>query len=217
MKLAHLSFALTLSGMSTIGAFAEDAQNNLLAFEACARIAENTERLSCFDKAASVFDFKRASSQLQQAGDLKAEAERLKAVAATERAEAKRLRAAAEKEANRLRAEAEREKAEKEAIIAAEEQRQADLAALALEEFGQRGATDGGFNTIHSSVVATKRSAIGDLYIKLENGHIWQHADGSRPGRIRSGMAVKIQETEMGGLFMTVEETGKTFRVKRVN
>ncbi|WP_262693023.1 type VI secretion protein [Kordiimonas aestuarii] len=217
MKLGHLSFGLALTGLAAMPIAADDAQSNLQAFKACAEIASNTERLACFDKAASVFDFERATARLKEADKLKAETERLKAVAATERAEAERLRVAADKEAKRLRAEAEREKAEKEAVIAAEEQRQADLAALALEEFGQRGATDGGFNTIHSSIVATKRSAIGDLYIKLENGHIWQNVDDSKPGRIKPGMAVRIHETDIGGLFMTVDETGKTFRVKRVN
>ncbi|WP_417462125.1 hypothetical protein [Kordiimonas sp.] len=217
MKLKHLSFGLVLAGLTIAPAGADDAQSSVQAFKACAEISDDASRLACFDKAASIFDFERAHARLKEADQLKAETERLKAVAATERTEAKRLRLAADQEAARLRAEAEREKAEKEALIAAEEQRQADLAALALEEFGQRGATDGGFNTFQSSIVATKRSAIGDLYIKLENGHIWQNVDDSKPGRIKPGMAVRIEETEIGGLFMTVDETGKTFRVKRVN
>lgn len=196
-------------------AYAQDA--GIEAFKACASISEDDKRLACFDKAAAAFDFEHAQKRLEEAATLKAETEQLKAQAASEKAEADRLRLAAEKEAARLRAEAEREKAEKEAIIAAEEQRQADLQALALEEFGQPGATDGGFSEITSTVVATKRPSVGGLYIKLENGHIWQNVDNAKTGRINPGMTVRIRETDMGGLFMTVEETGKSFRVKRMN
>ena len=195
---------------------AEEA-TTLEAFKACTEVRDDAERLACFDKAATSFDFEHARTRLQEATRLRAEAERLKVQAAKEKAEADQLRLAAEQEAARLRAEAEREKAEKEAIIAAEEQRQADLQALALEEFGQPGATDGGFSEIRSTVVAIKKPSVGGLYIKLENGHIWQDVDTAKTGRIKPGMAVSIQETDMGGLFMTIEETGKSFRVKRMN
>ena len=217
MKLGQWGIGLVFVGLTSVAAQADERQDDLKAFKACAEITEDSARLTCFDEAASVFNFERATARLQEAERLRAETTRLKAVAATERAEAERLRVATEKEKERLRAEAEREKAAKEAVIAAEEQRQADLAELALEEFGQRGATDGGFSTITSSIVATKRSAIGDLYMKLENGHIWQVVDNGKPGRVKPGMAIRIDETEMGGLFMTIEETGRTFRVKRVN
>lgn len=217
MKLLRMGIGLGLAALATTGSFAGDATSNLEAFKACATISDNEKRLACFDKAAAVFDFERAQTQLEEADRLRAETERLKAQAATERAEADRLRLAAEEEAARLRAEAEREKAEKEAVVEAERQRQADLLALAREEFGQPGATDGGFSEITSTVVATKKPTVGGLYIKLENGHIWQNVDSSKTGRVHSGMRVRIQETDMGGLFMTIEETGKSFRVKRMN
>jgi regulator of replication initiation timing len=217
MKLVQMGLSLALAVMVSAAGMADEAASDLEAFKACATINDNEERLACFDKAAAVFDFDMAQSRLKEAEKLRAETERLKVQAASERAEADRLRLTAEKEAARLRAEAEREKAEKEAVIEAERQRQADLQALALEEFGQRGATDGGFSEITSTVVATKKPAAGGLYIKLENGHIWQNVDSAKPGRVSAGMTVRIQETDMGGLFMTVEETGKSFRVKRMN
>jgi regulator of replication initiation timing len=217
MKRVQMGIGLVLAALISATGSANYATSDLEGFKACATIADNEKRLACYDEAAAVFDFEMAQSRLQEAAKLRAETERLKAQAASEKAEADRLRLAAEKEATRLRAEAEREKAEKEAVIEAERQRQADLQALALEEFGQPGATDGGFSEITSTVVATKKPTVGGLYIKLGNGHIWQNVDTTKPGRVSAGMTVRIQETDLGGLFMTVEETGKSFRVKRMN
>ena len=217
MKMLMTGMGTCLALVVAASAFAEDGKANLAAFKACASISNNAERLACFDKAAAAFDFEHAQTKLREAETLRAETERLKARAASVKAEADRLRMAAEQEAARQRAEAEREKAEKEAIIAAEEQRQEDLRVLALQEFGQPGATDGGFSEITSTVVAIKKPTVGGLYIKLQNGHIWQNVDDSKTGRVKPGMNVRIQETDMGGLFMPVEETGKSFRVKRMN
>lgn len=121
------------------------------------------------------------------------------------------------KEAATLKAEAAKLKEENRQRRLAEEQRDADLAALALEEFGQRGATDGGFREIKSTIVATKKPGIGGLYIKLENGHIWQNVDKRSAGSFSPGTAVTIKETSLGGLFMSMEGSSRSIRVKRVN
>ena len=215
MKFAPVLFIGAVAFSSATGAD-DSGDHNMESFRKCAPISDDAARLACYDKAASVFDFAKAKAKLAEAAHLKAETERLKAEAAREKATADKLKAAAEQETARLKADAARERAQKEAVVAAEEQRQADLSALALEQFGQPGADQSDLSEIISTVIATKQPKVGGVYIKLENGHIWQLVDG-KAGRLKSGMTVRIQETNLGGLFMEIEETGRSFRVKRVN
>ncbi|WP_417466343.1 hypothetical protein [Kordiimonas sp.] len=176
--------------MPAVSAQGEKADLNQ--FKACAQIKSDSKRLTCFDEAAAVFDFAKAKENLKEAATLKAEAAKLR-------------------EENKQRRLAE------EARIKAEKQREADLAALALEEFGQRGATEGGFKEFKSTVVATKKPQFGGVYIKLDNGHIWQNIDKTSAGSLPPGSAVTIKETNLGGFFMIVESSGKSVRIKRVN
>lgn len=185
--LIGVGLSCTMPAIATQG-----EQADLNQFKACAQIKSDSKRLTCFDKAAAVFDFAKAKESLKEAATLKAEAAKLRE----------------EKEQRRLA---------EEARIKAEKQREADLAALALEEFGQRGATDGGFREFKSTVVATKKPQFGGVYIKLDNGHIWQNIDKTSAGSLPPGSAVTIKETNLGGFFMIVESSGKSIRIKRVN
>ncbi len=80
MKSSFAILAVVFASASTASIALQTSAKapSLDAFKACATIGDNRDRLACFDKVASGFDFERAEAALKEASRLKAEAEQLR-------------------------------------------------------------------------------------------------------------------------------------------
>lgn len=124
---------------------------------------------------------------------------------------------AALEEASRLKAEAEQLRVEKQALAKAQAEREEELAAMKVEEFGRKDAEVRTVDQVNTELRRVIEPRVGGKVLVLANGMVWQILDGGKTGPLKPGMTLRIKKTSFGGFLMTFDLTRRTFRVKRVN
>lgn len=200
MKLSRTALAAASIAVLTTAPCSLSAQERETSIYAkCAQIADDAERLACFDAT-----YAREETLLAE----KAEAERLREIEdfgltpaqIAEREEREREEGAAR------RAEIERE-ADDDARAALADSEQAPAEEL----------EDNDDDVVTARVSEVLKDALGNYVVLLDNGQIWRSTSNkSFRGRIRSGWKAEVEEIWSGGYRMRFDEKRGFLGVKRM-
>ena len=156
------------------------------AMMACVKIASDTERLACFDKAmASTSPEARATSEKR----------------AAEATEAALVAAAAAKDKAEAAAAAQRDSFGAEAVASSSTRFEAPAGEL---------------QELETSVTELLTNSSGQWLFLLENSQLWKQADTSRVPHVRVGDRVKVTRAALGGYHLNFLKQKVWVLVKRV-
>jgi hypothetical protein len=168
-----------------------DPQQQLNTLLRCASIADDAQRLACFDRESAATSAEVARLAAERDARKKQEA-----ALAAQRAEAERVAAA--------------ERAEKAKV---EQFGAAGVPILRKE--AQDQAQAGELDELKAKVAEVFKGGQGELVLVLDNGQIWRQAEVKTMPPIRAGDPVTIKRRMISGFMLTLERTNRSFAVRR--
>ena len=160
--------------------------SNLAAAEDCSQIANDNERLACFDNAHRDSE---STSLKSEALDVPVEATVATGVAVDPADQAQTSGHSKTEEASR----------------------KSDSA----EDFGKKQGFDMPTEYIEATIVEVLTNSLDIDYLRLDNGQVWREYEDSR-FRFKVGRRVKIEEGAFGSFDLTVEGSSRVMKVKRM-
>lgn len=195
LKLLSAAALMTIaSAITSSVSIAQEASGtpSIDAFKNCSAIQSNVSRLTCYDKAASGFDFDTVAKTIKEANVA------VKKIAVLEKKAAKA-------------------EADKVALIKADEDRIVADEQRKIDEFGLPTYAGKALKQAQATIDHVKKSKLGTTYIYMTNGHIWKKTDAKKKtGRMNKGGVVTIKKAVLGNYKMLVNASGRHFRVKRI-
>jgi hypothetical protein len=192
--LGRTTFFILVAGFSNL-AFAEvciqivDDDERLACFDAtssCATIQSNSRRLDCFDNAYSDADSSNAPAKVL---DVTAEASIKPAESASQSSQVQ--------------------------ISDNDKKPEPAEISTSTENIGKKTIVDAPDEYIKATIVEVMTNALKIDYLWLDNGHIWRENEDSRV-RFKVGQKVTIENGIFGSFNLTIKDTNKTVKVKRV-
>lgn len=199
MRTGPIPLAFLLLTLGGVALAADEARSSTDAFMKCARIANDVQRLSCYDRLATeLIELGHSSLDVASAGSGSP-------ATVAEQSEAAPASAAAGDSAPEAPSVSTGGGA---AAVAATEQ------GFGLERVEE--AQDKDVKMIQSRYVGDFTGWDGKTTFPLENGQVWQQIESGRMAWNASNPMITIKRGFMGSYMLSVEGVNKTVRVKRI-
>lgn len=191
MALARIVGGVILGGLLVQAALAQPESQAPTA-KACAQLADDAQRLICYDRAIAAADAQAAAAIARNQQEAEA-----RAAAARQR---------------------EQEKAAEAQRRAAEQAAQAKLDAFGASTLPpDRRAPDPveTIQTVRARVAETSQDAYGALVLTLDNGQKWRQTDATTIPHVRPADEVLIQKRSLGSYRLTFVRQSRAISVQR--